>query len=62
MDYENNDLGQVELAQEQFQPELDQSISQHMENAPLVVIITTNSIYRIKSLFNIDEFISFLFV
>lgn len=38
MDFENNDLGQVEVADEQFQPDLDQNISQHVENPPLVVI------------------------
>lgn len=37
MDYENNDCGQVELGGMPFQPELEQSISQQVENPPLVV-------------------------
>lgn len=39
MDYENNDFGQVELGAGPFQPDLDQSISQQVENPPLVVNI-----------------------
>lgn len=39
MGYENDDFGQVEVGEipSPFQPDLDQSISQHVENPPLVV-------------------------
>lgn len=51
MDYENNDLGRNELAEEQFQPELEQTISQHVENPPLVVIYKFSIIFGIKIFF-----------
>lgn len=59
MDYENNDLGRNELAEEQFQPELEQTISQHVENPPLVVIYKFSIIFGINFFFFSIKYIFF---
>lgn len=57
MDFENNDFDHVELGGEPFIPELDRSISQQVENPPLVV--STKCLLRpyIKSVFFIGIFL-----
>lgn len=37
MDYGNNDMGQIDMVEERFQAELEHTISQQVQNPPLLV-------------------------